>query len=78
MKLYKDWSEPFVEVQQLMVEIKSHLNANNTHEAAMTAREMLDKVVDIHSAILMADWVNEEIARMRREKSNVASSEAIQ
>jgi hypothetical protein len=76
--VYKDWSEPFVEVQQLMVEIKSHLNANDTSEAAKIAREMLDKVVDIHAAILMADWVNEEIARMRREKSNVASSEAVQ
>ena len=76
--MYKDWSEPFVEVQQLMVEIKSHLNANDTSEAAEIAREMLDKVVDIHAAILMADWVNEEIARMRREKSNVASSEAVQ
>jgi hypothetical protein len=76
--VYKDWSEPFVEVQQLMVEIKSHLNANDTSEAAEIAREMLDKVVDIHAAILMADWVNEEIARMRREKSNVASSEAVQ
>jgi hypothetical protein len=76
--VYKDWSEPFVEVQQLMVEIKSHLNANDTSEAAGIAREMLDKVVDIHAAILMADWVNEEIARMRREKSNVASSEAVQ
>ena len=61
----KDWSEPLVNIEHLAVELKDVLNSNQHHDAEAIVKEMLDELMNLHAAILIAQWADAQIERAR-------------
>lgn len=61
----KDWSEPLVNIEHLAVELKDVLNSNQHHDAEAIIKEMLDELMNLHAAILIAQWADAQIERAR-------------
>lgn len=61
----KDWSEPLVNIEHLAVELKEVLNSNQHHDAEAIVKEMLDELMNLHAAILIAQWADDQIERAR-------------
>jgi len=69
----KDWSEPLVNIEQMALSLKDTLNANRLYYAKAIVKEMLDELMNLHAAILIAQWSDDQIERAR-----IASSEGSQ
>ena len=61
----KDWSEPLVNIEHLAIELKDVLNSNQHHDAEAIIKEMLDELMNLHAAILIAQWADAQIERAR-------------
>jgi len=61
----KDWSEPLVNIEHLAVDLKEVLNSNQHHDAEAIVKEMLDELMNLHAAILIAQWADAQIERAR-------------
>jgi hypothetical protein len=61
----KDWSEPLVNIEHLAIELKDVLNSNQHHDAEAIVKEMLDELMNLHAAILIAQWADAQIERAR-------------
>jgi hypothetical protein len=61
----KDWSEPLVNIEHLAIELKDVLNSNQHHDAEAIVKEMLDELMNLHAAILIAQWADSQIERAR-------------
>jgi len=61
----KDWSEPLVNIEQMALILKDTLNANRLYHAEAIVKETLDELMNLHAAILIAQWSDDQIERAR-------------
>jgi hypothetical protein len=54
-----------VNIEHLAVELKDVLNSNQHHDAEAIIKEMLDELMNLHAAILIAQWADAQIERAR-------------
>lgn len=52
----KDWSEPLITIEHLAITLKDTLNANRIYHAEGIVKQMLGELLDLHAAILIAQW----------------------
>ena len=71
----KDWSEPLVNIQHLAIVLKDTLNDNRIYHAEGIVKEMLRELMNIHAAVLIAQWEDDQMDRARAKAKNIASSE---
>ena len=67
----KDWSEPLVNIQHLAIVLKDTLNANRIYHAEGIVKEMLTELMNIHAAILIAQWEDDQMD-LARAKANAS------
>jgi hypothetical protein len=65
-----DWSEPLINIEHLAIELKDTLNENNHHDAESVVRDMLNELMNLHAALLIAQWVDEKKEEEDRIKLN--------
>ena len=61
----KDWSEPLINIEHLAIELKEVLNSNQHLLAEAIVKEMLDELMNLHAAILIAQWEDDQMYRAR-------------
>lgn len=67
----KDWSEPLVNLQHLAIVLKDTLNNNRIYHAEGIVKEMLTELMNIHAAILIAQWEDDQMD-LARAKANAS------
>ena len=69
----KDWSEPLVNIEQMALALKDTLNAGRIYHAEGIVKQMLAELLDLHAAILIAQWdeIRVEDARAKVQTSPV-------
>ena len=69
----KDWSEPLINIEHLAITLKDTLNANRIYHAEGIVKKMLAELLDLHAAILIAQWdeIRIEDARAKTQASPV-------
>ena len=69
----KDWSEPLINIEHLAITLKDTLNANRIYHAEGIVKQMLAELLDLHAAILIAQWdeIRIEDARAKAQASPV-------
>jgi len=70
----KDWSEPLINIEHMAIALKETLNANRIYHAEGLVKQMLAELLDLHAAILIAQWCEDQLERDRAK--SVASSQA--
>ena len=70
----KDWSEPLINIEHMASALKETLNANRIYHAEGLVKQMLAELLDLHAAILIAQWCEDQLERDRAK--SVASSQA--
>ena len=70
----KDWSEPLINIEHMAIALKDTLNANRIYHAEGVVKQMLAELLDLHAAILIAQWCEDQLERDRAK--SVASSQA--
>jgi hypothetical protein len=61
----KDWSEPLVNIQHLAATLKDTLNENRIYHAEGVVKQMLTELMHIHAAIMIAQWEEDQMDRVR-------------
>jgi len=61
----KDWSEPLVNIQNLAITLKDTLNENRIYHAEGVVKQMLTELMNLHAAIMIAQWEEDQIDRAR-------------
>jgi hypothetical protein len=61
----KDWSEPLINIEQMTLALKDTLNANRIYHAEGIVKRMLGDLLDLHAAILIAQWEDDQMDRAR-------------
>ena len=61
----KDWSEPLINLVQLATELKDTLNENKVYDAEAIVKQMMEELLMLHSAVLIAQWQEQHMDRVR-------------
>ena len=61
----KDWSEPLINIEHMAIALKDTLNANRIYHAEGLVKQMLAELIDLHAAILIAQWCEDQLERDR-------------
>lgn len=72
----KDWSEPLVNIQRLVIVLKDTLNDNRIYHAEGIVKEMLTELMSVHAAILIAQWEEDQMDRARAKTKTSPVPEA--
>jgi len=69
----KDWSEPLINIEHQAITLKDTLNAGRIYHAEGIVKQMLAELLDLHAAILIAQWdeIRVEDARAKIQTSPV-------
>jgi hypothetical protein len=69
----KDWSEPLINIEHMATALKDTLNANRIYHAEGLVKQMLAELMNLHAAILIAQWdeIRIEDARAKAKTSPV-------
>jgi len=60
-----DWSEPLINIEHLALDLQDTLNADCFSEAETIVRQMLNELINLHGAILIAQWDDDTRDRAR-------------
>ena len=72
----KDWSEPLINIEQMALALKDTLNANRIYHAEGIVKRMLGDLLDLHAAILIAQWEDDQMDRARAKAKTSPVPEA--
>ena len=61
----KDWSEPLVNIQHLAITLRDTLNEDRIYHAEGVIKQMLTELMNIHAAIMIAQWEDDQMDRAR-------------
>lgn len=63
-----------INIEHMAIALKDTLNANRIYHAEGVVKQMLAELLDLHAAILIAQWCEDQLERDRAK--SVASSQA--
>jgi len=72
----KDWSEPLINIEQMALALKDTLNANRIYHAEGLVKQMLTELMNLHAAILIAQWEDDQMDRARAKAKTSPVPEA--
>jgi hypothetical protein len=72
----KDWSEPLINIEHLAIVLKDTLNEGRIYHAEGIVKRMLGDLLDLHAAILIAQWEDDQMDRARAKAKTSPVPEA--
>lgn len=61
----KDWSEPLINIEQMALALKDTLAKYRIYHAEAIVKEMLTELMNLHAAILISQWEDDQMDRAR-------------